>query len=192
MGVDSEDDEDADDNEIRPTDSLFVVAMTDDDDSSLEVQLYSEEGNLYTHHDIFLPDFPLCLAWMDCPPFLVDGAQSGVGNYVAVGTFSPAIEIWNLDVLDPLEPSAVLGGMLDKPKKKSKAGKKQKPQFKPGSHTEGVLSLSWNKHARQALASGSADTFLKVWDVTTHQCSHTFTSHKDKVSIPFMYPYCKL
>jgi hypothetical protein len=29
---------------------------------------------------------------------------------VAVGTFRPGIEIWDLDVLDPLEPSAVLGG----------------------------------------------------------------------------------
>jgi hypothetical protein len=29
---------------------------------------------------------------------------------VAVGTFRPGIEIWDLDVIDPLEPSRILGG----------------------------------------------------------------------------------
>lgn len=42
-------------------------------------------------------------------------------SYCAVGTFEPAIEIWNLDVLDPLEPTATLGGYKEKDKK---AGKK--------------------------------------------------------------------
>ena len=36
-----------------------------------------------------------------------------MGSYVAVGTFHPSIEIWNLDVIDPLEPTAVLGGFVD-------------------------------------------------------------------------------
>ena len=29
----------------------------------------SEEGdsNMYVHHDIVIPAFPLCLAWLDCP-----------------------------------------------------------------------------------------------------------------------------
>lgn len=44
--------------------------------------------------DITLPDFPLSLAWMDCPPFLAGQQQQAVGNYMAVGTFLPAIEIW--------------------------------------------------------------------------------------------------
>ena len=64
MEVEDEDDEDADDDEIRPTDSLLVVAMTEDEFSHLEVQLFSEDGNLYTHRDITLPEFPLCLAWL--------------------------------------------------------------------------------------------------------------------------------
>lgn len=29
---------------------------------------------------------------------------------MAVGTFRPGIEIWDLDVIDPLEPSRILGG----------------------------------------------------------------------------------
>ncbi len=181
-------DEDDEDDEIRPTDSLICVAMTEDEFSHLEVQLFSEDGNLYVHHDITLPDFPLCLAWMDCPPFLGSGGtQQEIGNYMAVGTFSPGIEIWNLDVLDPLEPSAVLGGVDEKAaasSKKKKSSKKKMdegPQLVMNSHAAAVMSLSWNSSYRQALASGSADNTVKIWDVTTQQCSHTFTHHSDKV-----------
>ena len=96
-------------------------------------------------------------------------------------SFNPAIEIWNLDVLDPLEPSATLGGIKDGElggaagkKKSSKRGKKSIPKMRPGSHTDAVMSLSWNKLYRQALASGSSDNLVKIWDVTTHKCSHTW------------------
>ena len=183
--------EDIEDNEIKPGDSLLVVAMTEDEFSHLEVQLFSEEGNLFVHHDITLPDFPLSLAWMDCPPFqTADGSQSSVGNYIAVGTFSPAIEIWNLDVLDPLEPTAILGG--DNPefgkKQQKKIKGKKMSAFLPGSHEAAVMSLSWNSTFRQALASGSADNTVKIWDVTTQACSHTFTHHTDKVQSVSWHP----
>jgi periodic tryptophan protein 1 len=94
-----------------------------------------------------------------------------------VGTFEPAIEIWNLDVMDPLEPSAVLGGYAET----SKPKKKKNPAMKPGSHTASVLGLSWNRVYRPALASASADCTVKIWDITTQTCSHTFTQHTDKV-----------
>mmetsp|Transcript_116431 Transcript_116431/g.228448 ORF Transcript_116431/g.228448 Transcript_116431/m.228448 type:complete len:557 (+) Transcript_116431:33-1703(+) len=182
--------EDQEDNEIKPNDALLVVAMTEDEFSHLEVQVFSEEGNLFVHHDITLPDFPLSLAWMDCPPFqTADGSQSSVGNYIAVGTFSPAIEIWNLDVLDPLEPTAILGG--ENPEMQAgKKGKKSKKMsaFLPGSHEAAVMGLSWNSTYRQALASGSADTTVKIWDVTTQTCSHTFTHHTDKVQSVSWHP----
>ena len=103
-------DEDAEDDEILPTDKLFAAAITEDEYSHLEVNVLTDDGNLYVHHDITLPEFPLCLAWLDCPPHRTDAnTQSTVGNFIAVGSFAPAIEIWNLDVLDPLEPSATLG-----------------------------------------------------------------------------------
>lgn len=162
---DDEDDDDEDD-VIRPSDRLLVAAITEDEFSHLEVQLITEDGNLFVHHDIQLPDFPLCLAWMDCPPFRADdAAQQVLGNYMAVGTFSPAIEIWNLDVLDPLEPTATLGGLdpnsgeNSKPKKSStKKGKKKskksssaevEDEWMPGSHEDSVMCLSWNRKYRQ-------------------------------------------
>ena len=188
-----EDDEDEDDL-IEPSDNLLVVAMTEDDYSHLEVQILTEEGNMYVHHDIALPDFPLCLAWLDCPPFAGDsGEQKSVGNYIAVGTFGPAIEIWNLDVIDPLEPTAVLGGIDEEAQirekkklaksKKSKTKNKEKngSKFISDSHTDSVLGLSWNTVYRQALASASADKAVKIWDITTQKCSFTFNHHSDKV-----------
>ena len=74
-----QDDEDLEDDEVKPTDSMIITAITEDDYSHLEIQLYSNDGTLFVHHDINLPEFPLCLAWMDCPPFLVDGQQQMIG-----------------------------------------------------------------------------------------------------------------
>ena len=89
-----------------------------------------------------------------------------IGNYIAVGTFDPTIEIWNLDVLDPLEPTASLGGILSKKKKrmhKTDTKKTMVIEYKKDSHEGAVMSLSWNKHYRQALSSGSADNTVKIW-----------------------------
>jgi periodic tryptophan protein 1 len=182
---------------------LLVVALTEDEFSHLEVQLLSDDGNMFVHHDIQLPEFPLCLAWLDCPPFQTQGEQQAVGNYIAVGSFNPAIEIWNLDVLDPLEPSATLGGedaelsqQLRRKGRKGKGKSKDRsaaaaaagPVLKDGSHQDAVMSLSWNRVYRQALASGSADMTVKIWDVTTQKCSHTFTHHTGKVQSVVFHP----
>jgi periodic tryptophan protein 1 len=183
------DEEDAEDDRIRPDDTMICAAVTEEDFSHIEVHVYNaKDGTMFVHHDINLPEFPLCLAWLDCPPFLVDGAQQMVGNYVAVGTFDPAIEIWNLDVLDPLEPTAILGGKTLKTvkttnKKTGIKSTREKEIFHPGSHEAAVMSLSWNSLYRQAIASGSADNSVKIWDVTNQTCSHTFNHHTDKVCL---------
>ncbi|CAG8770225.1 13988_t:CDS:2, partial [Cetraspora pellucida] len=101
--------------------------------------------NLYVHNDIMLPSFPLCLEWLD---FRLGRKKEldGSGNYVAIGTFEPEIEIWDLD--------------------------------KPNSeyHTDAVMGLSWNKHH-----SSSADSTVKLWDLQSLKCAHSFDHHKDKV-----------
>jgi len=44
-----------------------------DDVSTLELWVYEEaetlgeDANVYVHHELMLPAFPLCLAWLDCP-----------------------------------------------------------------------------------------------------------------------------
>lgn len=160
-----------------------------------------ENGNLFVHHDIPLPSFPLCLAHGDISP------TGAAGNFCAVGTFGPGIEVWNLDVLNALEPSCVLGGedtsMADEIMRHNilnSSGKKNtKPKLTPrgaglkeGSHTDAIMSLSWNKIHRQVVASGSADCTVKLWDVTqantTQENAATMTHHKDKVQSVLWHP----
>jgi len=216
------DDEEAEDLEVKKTDVLIAVGKTEDEASSVEVYLYEESsGNLYVHHDFNLPSFPLSMCWMDCDPRGAAGAptESGAapaapaadaapatGSFLAVGTFQTGIEIWNLDVLDVLEPTAVLGGRFDPdPKaiaklqaeesaaaKKGKGGKKGAiskamqakllGDLKPGSHADAVMSLAWHPSFRTRLASGSADQSMKLWDVCTQQCVRTLDAvHSNKV-----------
>jgi periodic tryptophan protein 1 len=212
---DEEDQDDVDDIRLQDGDALIVVAKTEDDFASLEINIFdAQSSNLYVHHDIPLPSFPLCLALGSVVSSYQpndDNNGVAVGNYVAVGSFEPGIEIWNLDVMNALEPTLVLGGadtrgseenwmkmqaMMPSSttvggKKKNKKGKKSANTrggrgLREGSHTDAVMGLSWNAVHKQVLASGSADGTVKLWDVTQPngdyiRPSATLTHHTDKV-----------
>jgi periodic tryptophan protein 1 len=145
-------------------------------------------GNLFIHHDISLPSPPLCLAHGDI------NTEGTSGNYCAVGMFTPGIEVWNLDVLDALEPICVLGGEdysvneVNKKKKKKKSHDQQ-PLLVEGSHTDAVMSLSWNSCHRNVIASGSADKTIKLWNITDpYRPVSTLTHHSDKVQSVLWHP----
>ncbi|KCV69202.1 hypothetical protein H696_04612 [Fonticula alba] len=192
-------DDEIDDIVIRPTDRLVLAAKTEDELSTLEIQVYEEaDSNLFGHHDLMLPSFPLCLEWLDYRVGMsVDQSAGKLGNFVAVGTFEPDIEIWDLDVMDSLFPTAVLGnakelateagalstlGNAATKKKKSKKGSdKPAPEMKFTGHTDAVLGLSWNKAHRNLLASCSADTTVRLWDLQTAQSIHSYAHHRSKV-----------
>lgn len=193
--------------EILPTDNLIVAAKTQDDVSQLEIYVYDEsEENLYVHHDLLLPAMPLCLEWLDFCPGRTSGADTK-GNFVAVGTLDPEIEIWSLDVVDGLYPDAILGPPPKDPnappssitdstttavaaatgdkKKKKKKPKKPKVVANAEYHVDSILSLSWNRSHRNLLASSSADKTIKLWDLTRETSSPALRSfdslHSDKV-----------
>ncbi|KAJ4723722.1 Transducin/WD40 repeat-like superfamily protein [Melia azedarach] len=102
-----------------------------------------------------------------------------------VGSMEPSIEIWDLDIIDEVQPCVVLGGIDEekekKKKKKTKKGKKSSIKYKEGSHTDSVLGLAWNKEFRNILASASADKLVKIWDVAEGKCTFTLEHHTDKV-----------
>jgi periodic tryptophan protein 1 len=170
------------------SDVFILVGTTEDEYSSLEVHCFNtDDGSLYVHHDITLPTYPLALAWLDYAGDAAGGSLSTVsraggsyvGSFVAVGGFDPAIELWNLDVLDPLEPVLVL---------KAGAGRKKRGSRRTvsttatGGHTDAVTGLSWNQEHRHMLASASADSTVKVWDLDGEGVVlHTFRHHEDKV-----------
>ena len=98
----SDSEEDKEDYTIRKTDSILVAATAESDHSNLEVYIYEhEKGNLYVHHEVILGAYPLCLEWI--PKW-----QGNKANLIAVGTFLPEIEIWNLDS-ESCDPVAILG-----------------------------------------------------------------------------------
>lgn len=167
---DDEDSEDLEDMAIKPTDTVIVCARYEDDVGHLEVYImeegYGGESNMYVHHHVILSAFPLCTAWLNCP---LKGGEKG--NFIAVGSMEPSIEIWDLDIIDEVQPCTVLGGV--KGKKKSK--------YKKGSHTGAVLGLAWNKEYSNILASAGDDKKVKIWDVNAGKCNITMEHHEDKV-----------
>ncbi|KAK9486360.1 WD40-repeat-containing domain protein [Lipomyces starkeyi] len=195
--IDDLDEEEREELQILDTDSLLLVTKTEDNLSHMEVYVYEEsEANLYVHHDILLPSFPLCVEWLDVRVGRTRTADNQQGNFAAIGTFEPTIEIWNLDVIDEMYPDAILGNASphsevmpdEEPMVKTKKGKKKKAKkihskqkANDKFHVDAVLALSSNRLHRNLLASGSADKTIKLWDLSTLNCARSYAFHDDKV-----------
>lgn len=181
-------DEEREELEILPTDNLILAAKVEDEVAHLEVFVYEDDSdNLYVHHDIMLPAVPLCVEWVDVPVGRTsEGRQSG--NFVAIGTMSPEIEIWDVDVVDSMYPNAILGQQPDEEadaktngKSKKKVKKKKKPKPNDDYHVDAVIALAANRQHRNLLASASADSTVKLWDLNTMNCAKSYSMHSDKV-----------
>ncbi|KAH7328953.1 WD40-repeat-containing domain protein [Stachybotrys elegans] len=177
-----DEDEDREDLQILATDNLILSAKVEDEMAHLEVYVYEDEAdNLYVHHDIMLPAIPLSLEWLDMPVKRTTENTDPTGNFVAIGTMDPDIEIWDLDVIDSMYPNAILGqgGSADDggKKKKKKKSKKSNDEY----HVDAVLSLAANRKHRNLLASASADKTVKLWDLNTTTCAKSYSYHTDKV-----------
>jgi len=177
------DEEDKEDFIIKKEDNLFVVGKMEEDYSCLDVYVYNEEeDSCYVHHDILLDSFPLCLEWLS-----FDAALEGKsGNYVAVGSMESDIQIWDLDIIDTVEPAFTLAGYKKKKKKKKKDSETNN---KASGHCDAVLSISWNHNVKNVLASGSADHTVVLWDMSQCACVHTLKHHTDKVQSISWHPF---
>ncbi|QKX52991.1 uncharacterized protein TRUGW13939_00062 [Talaromyces rugulosus] len=176
-----EENEDREELQILGTDNLLIAGKVEDEVAHLEVYVYEDSAdNLYVHHDIMLPAIPLSVEWLDFPVGKPEENRTS-GNFVAVGTMDPDIEIWDLDIVDCMYPNAILGeGSAEqdtKPSKKKKKAKKANDEY----HVDSVLALSANRQHRNLLASASADLTVKLWDLTTQKCAKSYTHHTDKV-----------
>ena len=168
------DSDEEDDMKIKPTDSLIAVGRMRNGYFNLEVYVYEEEdNNLYCHHDVLLSSFPLAIEWMNFDP-----GDSSPGNIVAIGSTEPQIELWDLDVIETLEPVCVLGAEVSKKKKKKGVS----------SHSDAVLDLSWNSNQRNALASASADFTVGLWDMNEGKMVLSLQDHKEKVQAVKWHP----
>lgn len=188
--------EEKQESQIYPTDNLVLATRTEDDVSYLDVYVYDDgagappgsneeeedkfdqdvanglvrDSNLYVHHDLMLPSFPLCVEWVNYQPGQqVAEGDANIGNFAAIGTFDPQIEVWNLDCLDKAFPDMILGEpeqQLFLALKAKKKKKKVKGQIATH-HTDAVLSLAHNRTHRTVLASTSADQTIKLWDLNS-------------------------
>lgn len=166
--VTKDDDEDSEkeDDGIKSTDNLVLVGHVDGDASILEVYVHNEaEDSFYCHHDILLPSFPLCIEWLNYDPI-----ESKPSNLCAIGNMTPIIEVWDLDLIDCLEPAYKLGRKPSKKKNLKRIG-----------HKDAVLDLAWNENFSHVLASGSVDQTVLLWDLENGTPVNKITSFKEKV-----------
>lgn len=174
---DEEDESDVEDFQIRPDDNLIAIGIVEDESSNIEFYVYNEaEDQFFIHHDIMLPTMPLCLEWMDFE--IADSSQHG--NYLAVGGMSPAIEVWDVDIVDSVEPAFVLGSTSKKKKKKTLSAPSDK---------DAVLSLAWNVQVRHVLASGSANSTVSLWDMSKGKIVTSLTHFSEKVQSLKWHPF---
>merc|ERR1719240_378415 len=111
---DNEEDEDAENYVLEDSDMLLVAGNVEEDCTSLEIYNYVEdECHIYLHHDILLDSYPLAMEW-------IPTVAGNNGNFMAIGSFNPTIDIWNMDIIDVNMPCSQLG--ITKKNKRKKTG----------------------------------------------------------------------
>uniref|UniRef100_A0A915DMX2 Uncharacterized protein n=1 Tax=Ditylenchus dipsaci TaxID=166011 RepID=A0A915DMX2_9BILA len=107
--------------------------------------------------DYILEAPPLCLA-----PFSYDpGAEDKKGNLVAVGTMDSVIHVWDLDIVNAMEPVLSLGQSSVRASKKSKKSKSLSEEPSGSKNFVSGLESSCGPH----FGLGSADASVILWDL---------------------------
>lgn len=91
----SDNDSDKLDEILKPDDNLVLVGNVKKNECLLEVYVYNgNDQDFFIHHDIILKHPPLCLEWFGT-----------TGNFCGLGSMSPMIDVWDLDLMGCVEPA---------------------------------------------------------------------------------------
>lgn len=157
---DSDDDEE--DYRVRPSDCVLMAAKIEEHGSSLEVYIYEEaKFNLYVHHEVILNAFPVALEWLCCDFAKGEAGTYPKANYAIIGLMNSVIELWDLDLLDSVEPMAVVGG-------------------KHG-HKDSITNIALHPSRPNVLVSASADKSMKFWDLQENKMLTDFKSVGEEI-----------
>ena len=161
--------------DILYSDNMLVICRITENDSCVEFYIYNRNSkSFYVHHDIMLCTYPLCIEWINFDP--ADGSN---GNMVAIGSMDPDITIWDVDIVNVIEPAFILSGTKRKKEKKSKLL----------GHSKAVIDLSWNSQQKHVLASASADCIVGLWDLTQGTMCTAIEDHTDIVQSVEWHPF---
>ncbi|KAH0571463.1 WD40 repeat protein [Spironucleus salmonicida] len=164
-------DSDMDGFEYTKNDNVFVTCRSAEL-GYVDVMVFNRRGDFFLHHNYQLHYLPLSSVPVGFNPYTKE-----TGNFVAISGTTNEIELFDLDVLDSIQPDLVLGGNKVV---KNKKGKRVELQ-RPGSHNGSVLSLTWSKLHPNILVSAGEDT-IKVWDLSTQKLVSNIESHDGVVS----------
>jgi len=182
LSKDAQSSDDESDLNIAADDNLIAMCKVHGEFFSLEVWVTNvRDGSLYCHHDTILSSCPLAIEWIGYDP---GETGSSAANLVAIGSMTPNIELWDLDVVNTVEPAFTLKGQ----KKRKRTEKSSKKVETSRGHTDAVLALSWNANRRQILASASADWSVGLWDMSRGKAVSFLTSHSEKVQAVQWHP----
>jgi len=156
--------------QLKDDDNYLVCCRWEEDYSCLEVFVYNEETkDFYIHHDVPLSNPPLCMKWLD-----YDSSNSEPGNFLALGHMDSTVEIWDLDVVNTMEPAYVLGIPADEHDDSI-------DDLLVRTHSDAVLDIEWTEKQRSSLYSCSADETVALWDLESGRIQTRDTNHRDKV-----------
>lgn len=147
---------------IKSSDCILIAAKIEEESSSLEIYVYEEEKfNLYVHHEIMLNSYPVALEWLYCDFKQGESDAYPKASLAIVGLMNSVIEIWDLDVLETVEPTFSIDG-------------------KQG-HKDSITNLALHPVRPNILVSSSADKSIKFWDLQHIKCVSDYSTFKEGV-----------
>ncbi|UKJ88741.2 hypothetical protein MACJ_001986 [Theileria orientalis] len=150
-----EDEEDVKARKLEESDRVIIAGVNYEHLSALVVYIYDVNTcGLEPNHTIELGSFPLCSEVI---------GDSETIPLLAVGTFEPDINIWNISEINLLSPFVTLGGDIE--------------------DKTAVLSLSHSQNRKFLLAGGYSDNAVRVWDLNQTSVVQTLNHHTNKVQV---------